>query len=295
MRRFTLVSRFAVAGLLAFCILPGVVWAESASEECDARCIVARRVAAELSTQDQADALAAMAWPDTPGDPLVAAAARKQLVGFGERAFRALLKSVRRAGPVFSADIAEAIIEASMNVTAGMPADYLPSLEEMLWHGSADAKRLAIPVLAYHKFLPALPASVDAMHLHPELTLLVCEELGVYRDKRGRFALESVLHSGSARERDAAAGSLARIGGLGLDMLRSATLADDPETRNAALQAYLPVSGTADLTALYEYLGRRSEDDPELLERVRKRAAMLEQLLERQMDLDSASDLTERP
>ena len=59
------------------------------------------------------------------------------------------------------------------------------------------------------------------------------------------------------------------------------------------MDALLPYANPDDLTTLYEYIGFRTEDDPEVRARVLEKAAEIEQILEELQLAEAASGETE--
>ncbi len=242
-----------------------------------------RAKAGETTSQGRARALSLLAWPPSTKthDPRIAAAARWQLVGFGDKGMRALRLLVREAKPQYQADVVATIIEARRNSPSGpTPPDYLPALEEAIWFASPDAKRLAMLEISRYLFPPAVSSTIDAMHLHPELIELSIETLARLRDRRARFFLLQVLERARPDRRLQAAGALARIGDHAVYALRLAAKSDDPAIRRAAIDALLPIANPDDLTLLHEFVGLRLDEDAELLDRIRARAIELERELE---------------
>jgi hypothetical protein len=254
------------------------------------RDVVLKAMAEAGDIDAQAEALTRLAWPEQgPPDSQVAALARAELIDFGSYSVSALRSAVLRVDPIYSADVVVTLIQARLRVREGTPAGYVSALEDTLWLGSPDARRVVIPELASHRFTPALMACVDTAIQFPGLQSLVVRSLGEFRDHRARFYLEEVLLEGPEELRSLAAGSLARIGGLALAPLHDAALSPDPGIRLPAIRALTPVSRIDDLTTLYEYLGRFPQDDETLREEVRSRSALLEAALEQRMDIESAS------
>lgn len=264
--------------------------ASAAAQTNDARAVVKRAKAEAGAIPAQAEALARLAWPEEGrSDPQVAALARAELIDFGMHGLKALRSATLRVDPVFSADVIAALIQVRRRAPDSVQAEYVPTLQDVLWLGSPDASRIAIPELALYGYGPALMACVDAAIEHPGLRKLVVRSLGDFRDPRARFYLQEVLLQGPAALRPLAAESLAKIGGQAMLPLHDAALSTDPEIRLHAIRALVPASGIDDLTTLYDYLGRFPDDDETLRGEVQSRCEMLEAALEQRMDLDSAS------
>lgn len=252
--------------------------------------VVRQAKAAARTIPAQAQALTELAWPlQGRPDPQVAALARSELVDFGEHGIPALRSAISRVSPVYTADVVTTMIQARRRVMGGRPAAYIPGLEDTLWVGSADARRLVIPELSQRRYPPVLMACVDSAIQFPGLRETVIRNLGEFRDHRARFYLEEILLQGPAEFRSLAADSLARIGGLAMVPLHRAALSERPEIRHPAIAALAPKAGIQELTTLYEYMTRFPDDDESLLQEVRSRAMLLESVLEQQMDFDSAS------
>ncbi len=242
-----------------------------------------RAMAGKATNHERARALSLVAWPPSNAveDPRIAAAARRQLVGFGDQGMRALRQMVREANPRYQADVVATIVESRRNASAGPnPPDYLPALEEAIWFATPDAKRLAMLEISRYLFPPAVSSTIDAMHLHPELIEISIETLARLRDRRARFFLLQVLEGARPDRRLQAASALARIGDHAVYALRAAANSEDPAVRRAAIDALLPVANPDDLTLLHEFVGIRLDEDAELLERVRERLIELERELE---------------
>lgn len=225
----------------------------------------------------QAEALARLAWPPGgPADPQIAAAARDELVHFGQLGLPALRSAIQRVDPLYQADVTAALIEARYQQPAGKPPDYLPGLEEAIWFGTSEAQRVAATEIARFKFPPALLSTIDAAYEHPEIARSAIRALGRMGDARARFFLTEVLTRGADHCRKPAAQALAALGDTALDALRDASRSEVPGVRQAAMQALLPRTGTDDLVLLHEYATRHPDEEPRLAHAVRERAAALE-------------------
>lgn len=259
----------------------------------NARAIVERAKAEAVQVPAQAEALARLAWPEEgPGDPEVMAIAREQLVGFGHLGIPALRSVVKRAAPLYTADVTAALVSARYRDSSGMPQDYLPGLVDCIWYGSSEGRRIAILEIARYRFPLAVPTIIDSVHQFPELSPVAMRTLGRMGDGRAKVFLSEALLEGSPRYRGPAALALAGISD-GVDVLRDALGAKDDDTSAAALRALLPRAGTDDLTLLYNYVDLHGSEDPELLRLARDRAMELELELEREQDQEGAS--TEAP
>jgi hypothetical protein len=243
----------------------------------------------------QALALAKLAWPgaSAAADPLVQAAARAELVGFGHQGLAALRKSLRLVEPRYQADVVAALIEARYMAPAGMPADYLPALEEAVWYGSAEARRVALLELGRFDFPMAITTTIDAAHEDPEVARAALRALGRMGDTRARLFLTEVLTEGRDYYKPEAAAAIATLGGPALNILREAVRADDAATRTAAMRALLPHATFDDLSTLHEFPVLHPSDDPSLLQSIRERATSLELGLAVERDAEAASGARE--
>jgi hypothetical protein len=245
--------------------------------------------AAAKSIPEQGLALADLAWPAKPEDPLVSSLARAQLVEFGSHGFPALHHAMTNVELRYTADVTAALIESRRKALVDIPPNLLPALEDAVWFGSSDARRLAIPELALYQYRPALLACIDAGLEDPTLLELVIRSVARMGDDRARFFLEEVLLAEDQNQAAMAAEAMATIGGRALAPLRDAVLSEDETVRGNAIAALLPVASIDDLAVLYEYLAKFTADDEAMIGRVRERAALLEQVLEERLDYDSAS------
>ncbi len=253
--------------------------------------VITQALAEAVAIPRQAQALVDLAWPpDGPGNPLVAALAREELVGFGSYALPALREALLRVGPEHQADVTATLIDARRSVRSGSPQDYLPALEEAIWYGSIEARRLAMAEISMFVFPPAVLSTIDAIHENPELMLHGIRALGRMRDDRSRFFLGRTLQHAAPRYKKAAASSLVLLGDTGLQVLRNAVRSETREVREAAVRALLPYAAVDDLTALYLYLDSHgSTDGAEVLDLIRERASGLEAILEEQQLAEAAS------
>jgi hypothetical protein len=273
-KRIAVVS-FLVAALAASSI------AVAAEEATTPRDILNKAKAEAGSISGQAEALARLAWPSQgPSDPLVHAAARLELVGFGSYALPALRKAVKEVDPLYTADITAALIQARRREPSGSPPDYLPGLEEAIWFGSVEARRLAMMEISRYPYPPAVLTIIDAVHLDPELTYAGIRALGRLRNERGRFFLKRILVHGEPRYQKLAAQALGLIGETGVPLLREQAVSEQRSVREAAMAALLPYATSDDLTLIHEYVGLHADDDPVLVDSVRSKAIELETQLE---------------
>ena len=280
-------SRFSTA-VLAAALLPAQLAASPPDTETPAE-LVDRTVAEAPNVEGQADALVRLIWFDDDRPVEAAAIARGKLSRFGPAGIVAMGKATRSIDPIYSADLTATMGEARLRISAGVPAGLLPAFDDALWYGSSDAQRLAMKQVAKYRFRASLLPVIDAAYEHPELKRIAAETLPLFRDARARFFLGDLLHTGDPDEKRAAADALANIGGAGIDTLRDGVLSENPATRMLSIEALLPHTGLDSLTTLHEYALLYPEDDPELLEKVRRRAQQLESLMEEHQDSHSAT------
>ncbi len=238
----------------------------------------------------QAANLIELAWPrEGAVDPVVSQRARQELVGFGLHAIVPLRAMLLRVRPEHQADAVRAFIEARENVRGPVPSDFVPGLEDVLWFGSREAKRVAMHEVARHRSPHAVLPIIDAVIEDPELIADGVRALGFLGDERARFFLAQVFHEQRADLREEAATALARIGGKALGPLRDALRAPTRELRLLAARSLLPVAGEEDLSALYEYLTEHPDDDPATMAAVRAAAERIEKELEAKRAAEAAS------
>ena len=239
--------------------------------------------------RELATLLAKLAWADGPGgtdDPRVAARARQELTQFGQRGMQAIYEAFAWADPEQAFDILLASREAHRASRSGLSPYVLPALDQALWFGSVDSKRLAMQVLREVPYGSFVLVVIDAGYEYPQLVPSAVLALEAIADPRARFFLAEVL-DGDARNRELAARALTQTGPAAFAMLRDRVLDAPPEVRAASVRALLPASGVDDLTTLYEYAARYPGDE-ELIELIRTRAVELEALLEQLHDEDAA-------
>jgi hypothetical protein len=238
----------------------------------------------------QALVLAEFAWPsEGPRDPLLQFAARRELVRFGHRGMEALRFAIRRVDPEQQADVVAALVEARFVNPAGMPPEYLPALEEAIWFGSPEARRVALVELRRYKFLPALVSAVDAAHEDPQVARVAIRTLGRMGDNRARIFLGEVLTRGRPYYRPDAAAAIATLGGPAVTLLREAVRSPDADTSAAAVRELVPIATVDDLSALHEFVLRFGQERRELAREVSRRATELELQLATQRDAEAAS------
>lgn len=225
----------------------------------------------------QARILSGLAWTD-PGVPdAVRVEARTKLVQYGELGIPAI-REVLRTSVAASADATAALLEARKVVPSGIPVEFLPALDEALWFGSEEAKRLVIPYLASSSTLLNVLPMIDAAEEYPGLKPMVVHAVGVSGNPRGRFWLDGLLHGSDPELRSGAAEALTKLGNEGFGVLRAALEDSSAAVRRAAMEALLPLSSPAELPDLNRFLETYGSADPELAAAVRTRISELELL-----------------
>ncbi|NIM01507.1 MAG: hypothetical protein GTN89_11770 [Acidobacteria bacterium] len=246
-----------------------------------------------MGTQDiygQSRTLARLAWGADNDNHELAARARERLTFFGQHGMQAISEALEWADPGFSADIMLAAIEAESQMTFGTSSYTTAAIEHAIWFGSPEAKRIAMLHMAKRPVPILLLSVIDAAYVDPPLTPVVIESLQLIEDDRARFFLaEQVEQQADPEIREQAALAMAAIGGRCHQYLRAWSLAEEPELRNLALRALLPNTTIGDLMTLYEYVAMFPDDDPKLLAELRDRAQFLEEIFEKQQEMDSAS------
>jgi hypothetical protein len=281
----------AIAGII--CTVAAAAAPSIGSDRQSAQEIVNRAKAAAPSIRAQAETLVRLAWLDDHGDAMVASLAREQLVQFGIHSTKALYTALPRIDLVFTADVTLTLIESRRLVGSGSPHEFIAALEQAIWFGSVDAKRLAIREIKRFGYRPAMLPIIDAAVEYPELAEQVIKVLGHFGDDRARIYLGQQLLEADPATRLLAADSLARIGGMAIQTLREATFSPDEGIRHAAIEALVPHTSLSDLTILHEYVYMHPDDDPEILEMVRDRAMLLESLMDDSLEFDPLSPAPE--
>lgn len=245
------------------------------------RQVIVKALAEAVTVPKQAEALARLAWTaEGPRDPVLQQMAREELVKFGEAGLPAIRQAIKTAPATFQADVVAALVGAKRAIRTGIPPEYLPSLEEAIWFGSIEAKRVAIKEICRYRYPPAVLSIIDAATEHRELRRAAYVALGRMADERARFFLGEALLEQPQPDRLEVARALAQIGAF--DELRLAARSEQADLRHAAIEALLPVSGIDDLTVLHEFAAQHPGDDPQLVLRARERALYLETLLEKE-------------
>ncbi len=269
--------------LLATPVLPVVGYEVDAIEE---------EIRLAMGTQNiygQSRTLARLAWGEDNRNHELAARARERLILFGQHGMQAISEAFEWAPNTLSSDIMLAIIEAERQMTSGTSSFTTAAVDYAIWFGSPEAKRLAMLHMSARPIPILLLSVIDAAHVNPQLTPIVIETLELIEDDRARFFLAEQVENGDPENRERAALAMAAIGGRCHQYLRAWSLAEKPELRRIALRALLPNTTIGDLMTLYEYVAMFPDDDPQLLADLRDRAQFLEEIFEKQQELDSAS------
>jgi len=261
----------------------------SAAEEFDARGPIKEAMAAARDVPQQAEALVELAWGEATSDPRVRAAARQELVNFGHYSLAAVRGAIKSIDSIYCADATLTLIQARRQQREGNPPNFLPGMEEAIWFGSIEARRIAMTEIVRFHYPPAVLSMIDAIHIDPELTLHGLRALGWMGDERARFFLTRVLEHAEPRFKLAAATALGRLGETGLATLRVSARDEEQSVRESSMDALLRYTNPDDLTMLHEYVALRSDDDPAVVDRTRERAMELEALLEERQRSESAS------
>ncbi len=264
------------------------------SPETDPEAVVQEALRAAGSIEQQAAALARLAWPADARDEALAQEALRLLRNYGRHAIPVLHRSFSEVRPDYQHETVEVLIAAFNRNTTINPNEYLVALDEALWFGNRRSRELAIPELSRYSNQVFLLPMIDAALEDPELMPVTLRAIARMRDERARFFLNDVLHGESGELRDEAARILGQIGGLAGAPLRDALHSERREIRLAAVRGLLPHATVDDLTVLYEYYGNHADDDPETMEQVRQTALELEQRLQAKRDAESASPSPDR-
>ena len=168
-------------------------------------------------------------------------------------------------------------------MTSGLPVEYLQVMYEAAWYGPTDARLVAIPVIIKYRYTKPLLPLIDATYEDPTFTPVVIDTLGAIGDARARFWLGEHLMQKGGPYQAAAAAALSRIGGKALAPLKAALMSEEKRTREISAGMLAQSAGSAELTALYDYLEKYASDDAGVVEAVRSRAELLERALQ---DLD---------
>jgi len=264
--------------VLAF-VCSGAIAADRLTEDRERTYEALNRAKAEsLGIAGQVKILIGLAWPADPdADPVLRAAARADLVSYGAYSLNGLREAVKTIDPIFRADATAAMIEAWRSDPSGSPPDYWPGLEEAIWFGTVESKRLGMIELSNYPFPPGVLTIIDAVYEYPELALPALRALNRMRNDRARNFLKRVLMFTGPPYRNLAADAIAALGDpIGVPILRDAARSEQRDVREVSMAAFLPWAVTDDLTMLYEYLEQHPKDDPAVLEAIKEKALELE-------------------
>lgn len=251
-----------------------------AAPKTDPREALVRALTAGRTPQEQAQNLAALAWPASgPRDSAIAEAAREELENFGSHAMVALREAINYVRPEYAEEVVRTTIGAQRFSEVGRGREYLPILLDALWVSPRAAKELAIRGLLGERPSLAVQPMIDSALEDPALVPLVVESLGTLRYEQARFYLERILMEGPPPLRPVAASSLAQIGGAALKPLKSALKAPSKETRLLAVHALLPAATEYELGSLYEYMEQHGDDDPVLTQAIKASAVTIEKAI----------------
>jgi hypothetical protein len=244
-----------------------------------AREAIVEALAAGGGIPGQARNLVNLAWPAGKRDPVVADRARTELAHFGSYAIAALRTAVNTVNISYTEEVVVTALAAQRESRVEMSREYLPILLDALWIGSHGAKVLAIRALASDRNALAVAPMIDSAIAEPSLAPQVLEALGAMRYQQARFYLETVMMEGPPANRPLAASSLAQIGGSALGPLKKALKAEHRETRLLAARALLPAATEYELGALYEYVEKYGDDDPNLTQAIKLSATAIEKAI----------------
>jgi hypothetical protein len=270
----------ATLRLLLLLLVPALTAAAEPPEATEsAEDFVYRAMLDAPDVDGQAWVLVELTWMSDDLDPEIAAKAREILVGFHKSGIPAVRRAIAEVDPEKQADTVRVLIEQMSRVPAGIPPDFWPSIEYALWYGTVETRRLAISQVVKYRFRTLLLPVIDCAYDYPALKPEVVDALGWIDNPRARYWLEEVLLEDPGN-RDAAAASLARLGGDAVVPLKTALAAEDPAIRKAAIWPLLEIAGPNELTALHEYVYRFPDDDPKAVEAARSLAEEIEKAIE---------------
>jgi hypothetical protein len=244
-----------------------------------AREVIVQALAKAGEIPDQARALVALAWPAGKRDEVISARARLELSRFGDHGMNALRHALNTVKIDYTAEVLATILEAQKTSRVEMIQEYRAALLDALWIGSHGAKVLAIQALGVDRTPLAVGPMIDSAIADPSLAAQVVETLGAMRFQQARFYLDTVMMEGPPPLRPLAASSLAQIGGAALMPLKNALKAPGRETRLLAVRALLPAATEYDLGAIYEYIEKHGDDDPELTQALKLSATSIEKAI----------------
>jgi HEAT repeat protein len=227
----------------------------------------------------QARNLVELAWPAGKRDEVVAARARLELAHFGSYAIDALRVAINTVPVSYTEEVVVTTLAAQKESRVQMSREYLPIIIDALWVGSHGAKVLAIRTLAKDRNGIAVAPMIDSAIADPSLAPMVLEALGAMRYEQARFYLESVMMEGPPELRPVAASALAQTRGAALTPLKKALKSESRQARLLAVRALLPVATEYEVGALYEYIEKHGDDDPELTKAIKLSAVAIEKAI----------------
>jgi hypothetical protein len=189
----------------------------------------------------------------------------------------------------YTEEVVATILEARREARVEMAQQYLVSMIDALWVGSHGAKVLAIQALSVDRNALAVAPMIDSAIADPSLVAQVVEALGAMRYQQARFYLDTVMMEGPPALRPLAASSLAQIGGASLGPLKNALKAPDRDARVLAVRGLLPAATEYDLGAIYEYIEKHGDDDPQLTQALKMSATSIEKAIAAR-DASAAAD-----
>jgi hypothetical protein len=227
----------------------------------------------------QARNLIKLAWPAAKRDEVIAARARLELGHFGDHALSALREALNTVKIGYTEEVVATTLEAQKTSRVEMAQEYRATMIDALWIGSHGAKVLAIEALTVDHTPMAVGPMIDSAIADPSLAPQVVQALGTMRYQQARFYLDTVMMVGPPALRPVAASSLAQIGGAALAPLKNALKAPNREARILAVRALLPAATEYDLGAIYEYIDKHGDDDPELTQALKMSATSIEKAI----------------
>ncbi len=283
--------------LALFCVLavvigvtPVICAAPAASPPADkAREAIVQALATGGDVPGQARNLVNLAWPAGKRDEVVAARARRELVNFGSHSIAALRGAINTVPLFYTEEVVVTTLQAQRESRVELMREYLPTLLDTLWIGSRRAKVLAIEALATDRNALAVAPMIDSAIADPTLAPQVVEALAAMRYQQSRFYLEIVMLTGPPSLRPVAASALAQIAGAALTPLKQALQSPSREARVLAVLALLPVATEFELGALYEYIEKYGDDNPELTQGLKTSAVAIEKAIAAR-DANAAAD-----
>lgn len=279
--------RAAVAGLTVACGLVAPVRAapapratSSVVERERAEKAVIAALESSPDAEQQADALAHLAWPGTAKrDVIVAERARRELAGFGGHGMLALYRAINTVRKEDTAEVVRTILEAESLMVGPVAPEYVPALIDAMWTGSREAKLAALPSLVVARPAGCVQVLIDSAIDDPALMEPVIDALGRLRYESARFWLEKIMIGGAANLKPLAASALAQIGGAAIGPLRQAMKSEDKGVRILAVRAILPAATDNDLQSIYTYLEKHADDDPALAQALKTTASNIEKAI----------------